>query len=224
MLAVLATALICSPVIAQEKRTTEKIEKHIEVENENGVEKVTITTKTGDMKNVQVMEGEEARAWIKDHNDERAVSSEMSKGSGTRVFVTEEEDNGRRMKKVMVISSDGNTEDIIIHENSGSGGTNSYRYETKDGEDPHVWVDGKEALTFKPDPTNGTYLLTLDIDENQKGSLYVKDPKGNFILEETISTKGPIERNVKVDSGHSGEYTVGFKSDGIVIVKKQFIK
>ena len=213
-LAVLATLMIALPVLSQTEQTKtspekKKVEKRIEICNENGKEKVTITTTHGSRQKVQVMEGAEAKQWMEE-NENGSVS-----GSGKN-------EDGQQIQKVVVRSSDGSEEDIMIKQRSQNDKATAYSYSNGDGNST-VMVNGKEVLTFTPDATSGMYKLRLDIEGNEKGVLYVNDAKGNVLLKEELVAKGPQERQVKVDPANGGEYTIGFKGEGTVIVKKLMI-
>ena len=234
-LAVFALAVASIPAFAQtqEKPEKKKVEKRIEIEaeNENGEEKVTITTTVNGDKTVEVMEGAEARVWMEEHESGQVVGVGEGNGENVRVFVTVDEENGEKVKRVRVVSDGGNTEDvhIIMKEGATNGSGNAYRYEVNDGEDGddvRVWVsDGEdvpETLSFKPDPTSGMYKLSLDLDKAHSGELYVKDADGEKIFSEEIDGDGLHEFQVKVEN--KGAFTVGFDSKEMVIVKKLMIE
>ena len=112
---VLALAIFTFPVLAQEaKKEKKKIEKRIEVESENGKERVTITTIDGDKETVEVMEGAEANEWMEAHKAKEDAIDARAHADDVRVFVTEDNENGKVQKRVKVVSGSGSNEDVQV--------------------------------------------------------------------------------------------------------------
>lgn len=168
-----------------------EVEKRIEVCAEDGKEKVTITTKKGKKEDVQVLEGEDAKQWMAKH--------EAATTNGTRVYISEEEQNGRQEKRIMVRS------DV-----DGSSSNN-------------VWVEKNDNLAFEQDAA-GVFHLKLDLPDAGQGLLFVKDEAGEMIFEEKVDASSPIDRVVKMAADTKGTYTVGFKGEGTTVVKKLMIE
>lgn len=85
---------------AQEQKETKKIEKKINVENENGETTVIITEKDGDMVTEKILTGEEAEKYLEDHK------------KGNSYFISEDGEDG--VEKVIVMEmKEGNGEHIV---------------------------------------------------------------------------------------------------------------
>lgn len=88
----------------------QEIKKEVEVEEVNGVKKVTVTTESNGLKKVETFEGEEAEKLFNDKGE--IVISEEIKQEGPRKEVRMTEENGVKKLVVKTIEGEVVTEEI----------------------------------------------------------------------------------------------------------------
>ena len=85
-------------------------------------------------------------------------------------------------------------------------------------------IAGLNHLNIAPNPSQGQFDLTFEMDEKNTLAIHLSDPLGQVVYKEQGQYKGLVRRQIQLENLSSGVYFLILKNEQGIVSKKVVVK